>query len=261
MEKSIRTVAQEAPVLEFTGERIVPGKTAEELFREHEVRYVFAGKFAAGKEVLDVACGTGVGTAFLRQSGANQVWGLDIDQESISFAKAKYRDCEFAQSDATELCLPDNSVDLVVSFETLEHLKDQKKFLKECRRVLRPHGIFICSTPNTTIYHLAGANKYHVHELTTTEFENMLEEEFDELQLFSQAEQVFPVFLLKRFVSQMLDRLNLKGTIKRILGIKAPPPSMRDRFSADGGLTQGIQPHRRSWLVQPTYVVAVGRKT
>jgi 2-polyprenyl-3-methyl-5-hydroxy-6-metoxy-1,4-benzoquinol methylase len=70
-------------------------------------------------------------------------------------------------------------VDLVVSFETLEHLKDQKKFLKECRRVLRSHGIFICSTPNTTIYHLAGANPYHVHELTTTEFESMLEEEFD----------------------------------------------------------------------------------
>lgn len=260
MEQSVGTITPEEPVLEFTGERIVPGKTTEELFREHEVRYVFAGKFAAGKEVLDVACGTGVGTDFLRRSGANQVWGLDIDQESISFAKAKYRDCQFAQSDATELCLRDDSVDLVVSFETLEHLKDQKKFLKECRRVLRPHGIFICSTPNVAIYNLAGANQYHVHELTTTEFENLLKEEFAELQLFSQAEQVYPLFLLKRFVSQMLDRLNLKGTIKRILGIKAPSPSMRDRFSAGAGFTDGIQPYRRSWLVRPTYVVAVGRK-
>jgi ubiquinone/menaquinone biosynthesis C-methylase UbiE len=261
MEKSISVVAAEAAKLEFTGERIVPGKTAEALFREHEVRYVFAGGYVAGKEVLDVACGTGVGTEFLRQAGATKVWGLDLDQEAITFAKAKYRNCEFAQSDATDLCLPDDSVDVVVSFETLEHLKDQEKFLKESRRVLRSNGIFICSTPNTTIYHLLGANPYHVHELTTGEFEKILAAHFGELQLFSQADRVYPIFVLKRFVSHTLNQLNLKEAIKRVLGIKAPPPCMRDKFSTDGGSTRGIQPYRSSWLVQPTYVVAVGRKT
>src|SRR5262245_26418201 len=45
------------PTLEVTGERIIPGKTAEKLFREHEERYVFAGQYVSGKDVLDVACG------------------------------------------------------------------------------------------------------------------------------------------------------------------------------------------------------------
>jgi ubiquinone/menaquinone biosynthesis C-methylase UbiE len=261
MEESTSAVAAEAPELEFTGERIVPGKTAEALFREHEVRYLFAGQYVAGRDVLDVACGTGVGTAFLRQAGARSAWGLDIDPEAITYAKARYRDCEFAQSDATDLCLPDNSVDVVVSFETLEHLKDQEKFLKECRRVLRPGGIFLCSTPNTTIYRLVGVNQYHVHELTTKQFENMLAAQFGELRLFSQGEQVYPIFLLKRIVSHVLDRLNLKEAIKRILGMKAPYPCMRNVFSAAGGATCEVQPYRGAWLIQPTYLVAVGRKS
>ena len=102
MEESITPVATEAVDLEFTGERIVPGKTAEALFRHHEERYIFAGQYVRGKDVLDIACGTGVGASFLRGAGAHRVWGLDIDPDAISFAKARYAECEFAQSDATD---------------------------------------------------------------------------------------------------------------------------------------------------------------
>src|SRR6267143_674405 len=117
IEESMTTLGAAVPDLEFTGERIVPGKTGEALFREHEERYVFAGQHVSGKDVLDVACGTGVGTSFLRGAGARRVWGLDIDPDAIAFAKARYGDCEFAESDATDLCLPDSSIDVVVSFE------------------------------------------------------------------------------------------------------------------------------------------------
>jgi ubiquinone/menaquinone biosynthesis C-methylase UbiE len=249
-----------APNLEFSGERIVPGKTAEALFREHEERYVLAGHYVSGKEVLDVACGTGVGTEFLRSAGARRIWGLDIDPGAIAYAQSRYAECEFAECEATNLCLSDESVDVVVSFETLEHLTDQRKFLGECWRVLRPGGMLICSTPNTTIYRWQGTNPYHVHELSTREFEDLLGSYFCELHLLSQTEQIYPVFVLKRIASRVLQRLKVKEAIKGILGMRAPCRCMRDEFSAEGAATCGVLPYRRAWLVRPTYLIAVVRK-
>jgi ubiquinone/menaquinone biosynthesis C-methylase UbiE len=259
-QESMSTAAATAPDLEFTGERIVPGKTVEALFREHEERYVFAGQHVAGKDVLDVACGTGVGTEYLRIAGASRVWGLDIDPGAIAYAKSRYAGCEFAECEATSLCLPDESVDVVVSFETLEHLKDQRKFITECWRVLRSGGMLICSTPNTTIYGWQGTNPFHIHELSTREFKGLLGSYLCEVRLFSQAEQIYPAFVLKRIASRVVDRLRLKEAIKRILGMKAPPPGMRGEFSAERSAACGIQPYRGAWMIQPTYVVAVGRK-
>jgi 2-polyprenyl-3-methyl-5-hydroxy-6-metoxy-1,4-benzoquinol methylase len=261
IEGSVSTVAAVAPELQFTGERIVPGKTAEALFREHEERYVFAGQYVSGKDVLDVACGTGVGSSFLRGAGARSVWGLDIDPDAIAFAKARYGDCEFAESDATDLCLPGSSADVVVSFETLEHLKDQRKFLMECWRVLRPGGTLICSTPNTTIYRWRGTNPYHVREHTTREFMSLLAEHFVELTLFSQREQVYPLFVLWRVVSPSLERLRLTRPIKRMLGMKVPPQGLREEFSGDDRSSNcDIRPYQETWLKQPMYLVAICRK-
>jgi ubiquinone/menaquinone biosynthesis C-methylase UbiE len=139
------------PILPFTGERIVPGMGAEALFRQHEVRYLFAGSFVKNNRVLDVASGSGLGTDYLLRSGAQSCVGLDIDQAAIEYARARYPNCEFTQCEATRLCLADDSVDVVVSFETIEHIKDQKAFLSECKRVLKPEGLVICSTPNRTL--------------------------------------------------------------------------------------------------------------
>jgi predicted RNA methylase len=111
--ESIPSTKESVSEFEFTGERIVPGRTAEHLFREHEERYAFAAQYVKGKDVLDVACGTGVGSWFLRRAGARKVWGLDIDPQAVAFAKARYADVSFAQCDATELCLPDRSIDVV----------------------------------------------------------------------------------------------------------------------------------------------------
>src|SRR5262245_60102507 len=123
---------------------MVPGKTGETLFREHEARYVFASAFVKGMEVLDVACGTGAGTHYLTQvGGEHPCLGLDIDGPAIEYARAAYKGCQFAQCEATNLCVPDSSMDVVVSFETIEHLSDPMKFLSECKRVLRPGGVFI----------------------------------------------------------------------------------------------------------------------
>jgi SAM-dependent methyltransferase len=250
-----------APDLEFTGERIVPGKTAERLFREHEERYGFAGSYVKGKEVLDVACGSGVGTDFLRRAGARKVFGFDIDPNVIAYAQARYTSCEFAKCDATDLSLPDGSVDVVVSFETLEHLRDQDRFLKECSRVLRPQGILVCSTPNTNVYRWYGTNPYHVREFTPEQFRKALESHLDQVSLFSQQVVFYPSYALRRICSTFIPQLRLTPRIKRLLR-RGPlvPAMMREEFLAEG-IVADMKPYRASWLVQPTYVIALGRKS
>jgi ubiquinone/menaquinone biosynthesis C-methylase UbiE len=250
-----------APSLEFTGERIVPGKTAESLFREHEERYVFAGQYVSGKDVLDVACGTGVGTSFLRRVGARRVWGIDIDSASIEFAKASYEDCQFVQSDATNLCLPDGSVDVVVSFETIEHVKSQREFLEECRRVLKPGGVLICSTPNLAISRWSADNPFHVRELHPGEFRELLLSVFPSVDIFAQKNRAYLRYVARTITLQALERLGLKSAIKRVLGRGATPSVFRAGFVNDkSALSQSIVPYRSSFLTQPTYQIAVAHK-
>src|SRR5579859_6468672 len=122
--RGLPQLGKAAPDLDFTGERIVAGKTEAALFREHEARYVFAGQFVKGKEVLDVACGTGLGTQYLLKAGAARCQGIDIDPAAIAYANRAYGGCFFSCGDATEIGLADNSVDVVVSFETIEHVRN-----------------------------------------------------------------------------------------------------------------------------------------
>ncbi len=159
---SFPRIAEVVPDLEYTGERLVPGKGGEALFREHEARYIFAGKFVRGMRVLDVACGSGIGTQYLLQAGAHSCIGLDIDRAATDYATAKYKDCIFIRCDATSLCVAKASVDVIVSFETIEHVKEQKAFLLECRRVLRPGGTLVCSTPNRALSRWGDANPFHL---------------------------------------------------------------------------------------------------
>lgn len=121
----------------------------------HVARYVLAAdRVHAGDTVLDAACGLGYGTAVLAScsSGANFI-GVDIDPESISYAEANYASLNPAISyracDITKLSfIPDHSIDVVVSFETIEHIENYDLFLNEIKRVLKPDGRIIGSVPN-----------------------------------------------------------------------------------------------------------------
>jgi SAM-dependent methyltransferase len=169
--------------LEFTGERYVPG-TAGEIAHEHWHRYVFARAFVQGLRVLDVACGEGYGSALLGQVAAH-VTGVDIDVETLDHARSAYADranVEFIHGSAAALPLPDASVDVITSFETIEHLEaaDQPRMLAEFARVLRPDGFVIVSSPNRPQYSdVRGyVNPFHLHELDRDELARLLEPHF-----------------------------------------------------------------------------------
>jgi ubiquinone/menaquinone biosynthesis C-methylase UbiE len=155
---------------EFTGERFLPSLSGEIAY-EHWHRYAFARRFVKDKRVLDAACGEGYGTALLGAVAAS-VTGVDIDMASIDRARTTYAEgkrIRFIASSCTGLPLPSGSIDVVVSFETIEHLDaaDQLAMLIEFARVLPPEGLLIMSSPNRRLYsdERGHVNKYHLQEL------------------------------------------------------------------------------------------------
>src|SRR5438270_1991172 len=158
-------------VLEPTGERMVPENSDLFTFWEHVYRYAFASRFVTGKRVLDIACGEGYGAAALQKAGATHVIGVDVCEDACLHARKKYG-LDARVGSAEEMPVPDDSVDIVVSFETIEHVRDPKRFLEECARVLAPGGRLVISTPDKDVYtgRLGTRNCHHWTEMTEQEF-------------------------------------------------------------------------------------------
>ncbi len=172
--RSLPTSLPTSP-LTFTGERFLPNE-AGEMWAEHWHRYHAIQRLAAGKRVLDVACGEGYGSALLSRM-AIEVSGVDISSEAIAHATHAYStqaNLKFFEASCTSLPFADRSFDVVVSFETIEHIAEHDAFLDEIKRVLTPDGLLIISSPNKAEYSDARhfENEFHVkelyrHELTT----------------------------------------------------------------------------------------------
>lgn len=178
----------DTPELEFTGERFTP-ECVREMAYEHWHRYAWASQMVAGKVVLDAACGEGYGS-FLLSRRALRVTGIDIDSEAVEHARSRYpaENLGFEQADCTRLPLADDSVDVVVSFETLEHLAEHDELLSEFRRVLRPSGFMLLSSPDKKTYsdETGYDNPFHVRELYRDEFEALLGRHFPAWRLLGQ---------------------------------------------------------------------------
>jgi len=178
-------------LVEFTGERVIPGQVNDDLWSEHLARYAFARRYASGKRVLDAGCGTGYGSAELAQS-AVAVTGVDISADAIEYASASYPipGVRFLESSCTAIPAPPESFDLVVAFEVIEHLTDYRAFLSECARVLTREGLFIVSSPNKRYYAetraATGPNPFHEHEFEAGEFVHELEQVFSHVRLLLQ---------------------------------------------------------------------------
>ncbi|GAC1658379.1 MAG: hypothetical protein NVS4B13_01230 [Candidatus Elarobacter sp.] len=174
--------------MEFTGERFVPSLKGQ-IYYEHLHRYAIAARFCAGKRVLDIASGEGYGAALLAQRAA-QVIGVDLDERSVEHARRAYyaANLRFMCGSVTDIPLADASIDVVSSFETIEHVAEHDRMLDEIRRVLVPGGVVVLSSPNKLIYSdVPGfANPFHVKELYFSELRDLLMRRFAHVALYGQ---------------------------------------------------------------------------
>ena len=175
--------------LEFTGERFTP-ECVREIWYEHWHRYVFARAFAPGRRVLDAACGEGYGSAMLAPSAAS-VLGVDIADAAIAHARQRYgkhANLRFEQGDCTALTCGDAQFDLIVSFETLEHLAAQEALIAGFARALADDGMLIVSSPDKRTYSEKSGfrNEYHVRELYREELLALLRPHFPFVRLYAQ---------------------------------------------------------------------------
>ena len=179
--------------LDFTGERVVPGKAPTFLLLEHLVRYRFAAGLGlvANQKVVDIGCGSGYGTALLAER-ARQVVGVDNSLEAVAYARASYQHprLHFAVADCRRLPLQDGSFSLAILFEVIEHIVEQEQCLREIRRVLAAKGTLILSTPNPQSRSRAveEANPFHFKELTEDQLRELLQPHFAHVQVLYQRE-------------------------------------------------------------------------
>ena len=195
---------QASTAMAFTGERYVPGRHGN-IELEHLHRYLVACQVVAGKNVLDIASGEGYGSSMLAQSAANMVIGVDISEEAIAHARTKYEtnNLNFRVGSCSNIPLADNSIDVVVSFETIEHHDDHQGMMFEVKRVLRPDGVLIISSPDKLEYSdkLDSHNEYHVKELYRDEFKELLRINFKKSRIYGQKIAYGSVILSEEGVS------------------------------------------------------------
>ncbi len=150
-------------------------------------RYNFAVPFIEGKKVLDLGCGARKGPYFLAQK-AKEVVAADNSREAIDYVRRKWRreNLSYLVMDATGLKFGNSTFDVVVSFEVIEHILDYRKYLTEVKRVLKPGGVAILSSPNR-IFSSPDAHpvsRGHIKEFSAQEFKNLLSEYFSRLTMY-----------------------------------------------------------------------------
>jgi 2-polyprenyl-3-methyl-5-hydroxy-6-metoxy-1,4-benzoquinol methylase len=144
-------------------------------FKNHAKFYSFASQFVLGFRVLDAGCGSGYGSGMLKRAGASSVAGRDLSEHAIRFARAHFGElAEFQREGITDLrSCPDNSFDVVVSSEVLEHIKEYGKAgdaVAELNRVARPGGLIVVATPNAELLKDHGFTYDEIRALISARF-------------------------------------------------------------------------------------------
>lgn len=172
------------------------------MYGEHIMRYESVMGIVKGKVVLDIASGSGYGSAAISKV-ASKVFGVDIDAKAVKYSREKYGNerTDFLVGSGTKIPLADKAVDVVVSHETIEHIKDYKKFLHEIKRVLKPGGQLVISTPNDDEY--PAGNHFHIHQFKIDEFKRLLQTYFKNVELYYQGSWVSAALLTeKEFITE-----------------------------------------------------------
>lgn len=272
-------IARDASLaLENHGERMVPEVSGSLTVWEHVYRYAFACRFVKGKRVLDIACGEGYGSVALQKAGAASVIGVDISEDVCAHARKKYG-VDARPGSAENVPLSSASVDMIVSFETIEHVPEPGRFVDECARILVPGGRLIMSTPNKNVYSRPGEkpNPYHCSEMTLQQFTSALRSRFREVRLYTQRPYSAAWWSLRTLASDMTPRIpgfaRLRGAARRRLCPKIvlePTDEQRSslvdeilgasRHSANPLDPYAVRPRRAWTLEKPAYFIAIATR-
>lgn len=145
--------------------------------------YEFAKDFVTGKDTADIGCADGYGTQYLADFTKSTV-GVDYSQVTIEDARKKHAaktNLSFAWGSVPPIPLASESLDVVTAFQFIEHIEHRLEFMKEVYRVLKPGGVFICTTPNAKMS--LARNPFHVHEYTFDEMKTEAQKVFDSIEL------------------------------------------------------------------------------
>jgi SAM-dependent methyltransferase len=194
---------------------------------QHEARYAWAAQHARGLIVLDAACGTGYGTKRLIENGARSVRGFDLSAEAIAVARHENmsEQATFETCDVTKLPVAERSIDLFLSFETIEHLPEDRAFIAEVRRVLRESGRLICSTPNRHVTNPGSTitdkpfNPFHTREYTQAELLERLKSQFRQIRFFGQSWYSLPYISFLQRLARLHPRVAVRfHQVRKLLG-------------------------------------------
>ncbi|HEX9774828.1 MAG TPA: class I SAM-dependent methyltransferase [Actinomycetota bacterium] len=203
-----------------------PEATSRENLAWHLARYRFAASLTSGGDrVLDAATGIGYGVREIAEAGGRVV-ACDVARDALGIARARREPASFFAADLHRVPCADASMNGVVAFEVIEHLREPAAFLDEVVRLLAPGGWFVVSTPNPAF---EVDNPFHEHELPLREFTALLTARFSSVLLMGQSwsASMAPAGAGSRL--RDLDRWGLR---------KVLPQSVRDRlrsaWRADG---------------------------
>ncbi len=167
-----------------TGEIMTPdNKGINPLFKRHLAAYRFCIPFCQDREILEIGFGEGYGTNEIAEH-ARSVVGSDLQPELAEYAKDKYsgRGIEFLCASAESLPFKDETFDVIISLQVLEHVKIYQAMIKESYRVLRKGGKAIHITPNRLTM-LSGVNPYHYREFDPDQLRNEMKAVFPRVKM------------------------------------------------------------------------------
>lgn len=187
------TTVHKPPSTTLDDERIIPGRTDPATYQSHLARYHFAVRWIhPSDDVLETACGSGYGTALLA-GRAHTVLAADYSPLAIAYARTHFPapNLSFVVMDCQQMALRGASFDVIVSFEVFEHLENAAGYLAACRRILRPGGRLLLSTPNRVTHdlHLRSIgveNDFHINLMDYRRFLNFIRGYFPDSQVYGQ---------------------------------------------------------------------------
>ena len=208
--------------------------------------YLFAQAYCQNLTVLDAACGYGYGSRLLAET-ADSVKGVDISEQALAYATSHYAqgNLTFKKEDITVLDLPENSFDVLVSIETFEHFPPERTghFIKAARRVLKPGGLLILSTPVREVYDQIAVTQDHINEVSAEVFMKLFRRHFTASEFYLARRNAMKSRQTAHSLSQK-DRWGLRKMI---------PAQLRARLKRGlaGGLNPSFSKMLDYWQVHP----------